>query len=292
MLKMLKRLIGENIELIWKPDTDLWQVKIDPSQVDQIFTNLAVNAHDAIESHGTVIIETKNAVIDPDYLEGYKHFKTGDFVMFSVHDTGNGMDKQTIEKIFEPFYTTKPQGKGTGLGLSTVYGIVKQNNGFINVYSEPGTGTTFKIFLPRQEVKKNVQTKATSTSELKRGSETILLVEDEASILEIGKRMLEALGYAVLPASKPSIALEKSKEYKSKIDLLVTDVMMPEMNGRELSTILSETYPGIKTLYMSGYTSSIIAHNGILDDEVHFIQKPFTTVSLSEKVRKALSNTE
>ncbi len=290
MLRMLKRLIGEDIDLVWQPGDDLWYVKVDTSQMDQIFTNLLVNARDAIGSYGEVTIETQNVTIDPEYATHNQGFTSGEFVMFAVSDTGCGMEKESIAKIFEPFYTTKPQGVGTGLGLSTVYGIVRQNGGFINVYSEVNKGTTFKIYLPRNRELETVTTGVSSSNQLEAGTETILLVEDEESILRIGKKILDNLGYTVVVATKPSIALQKAQDHDGKIDLLITDVMMPEMNGRDLAEKIIELHPGLQILYMSGYTANVIAHNGVLDNGMHFMQKPFTREQLAEQVHNALNH--
>jgi len=290
MLKLLRRLIGENIDLNWYPGSSLWPVKIDTAQVDQVMANFAVNARDAIADVGKLIIETKNVVMDEEYCKAYPYFIPGQYVMLGVSDNGCGMEKEIRENMFEPFFTTKETGKGTGLGLSTVYGIVKQNNGFINVYSEPGEGTTFKIYLPRHDAEKSISEGPEKTTErLSAGSGTILLVEDESAILWMARRMLEKLGYTVLAAERPGQALHIAEKYKGTINLLITDVVMPEMNGRDLAARLRVGKPGIKTLYMSGYTADVIAHHGVLDEGVLFIQKPFSTRDLSEKVREAIA---
>ncbi len=288
ILEMLQRVIGENIELIWKPDTELWKIKVDPGQIDQIFTNLLVNARDAIESHGMVTIETTNCIINEDYADIHKDIQPGEYVMLSISDSGHGMDDETQENIFEPFYTTKPQGEGTGLGLSNVYGIVKQNYGFINVNSELNQGTTFKIYLPRCYEKHPAKDIIPITKEPERGTETILVVEDEKSILEISTLILESLGYVVLSAGTPSIALEKAEGYPDNIDLLITDIMMPEMSGRDLAKSIYNMYPDIQILYMSGYTANMIARDGEFDNNMKFIQKPFTKNQLSTQVRNLL----
>lgn len=287
-LKMLRRLIGEDIDLDWIPGTHLWSVKMDPAQVDQILTNLCVNARDAISGVGKIIIETENVVLDEAYCATHRGFVPGEYVQLVVSDTGSGMDKQIVEKIFEPFFTTKEPGKGTGLGLATVYGIVKQNNGFINVYSEPGKGTTFKIYLPKcsRKTPKNQEEKQVSIP--KGHGETILLVEDEESILSLGRTMLEGLGYKVLTAASPLEAIRLAKSHAGEIRLLITDVIMPEMNGRELSEKLQTLQPHIKCLYMSGYTANAISHRGVLAEGVHFIQKPFSLENLAFKVREVL----
>jgi PAS domain S-box-containing protein len=289
MLKMLQRLIGENIDLVWHPSGSLWQVKIDPSQVDQIMANLAVNARDAISDVGKLTIETKNISFDQQYCKTHAGFIPGQYVMLAVSDNGCGMDKATMDNIFEPFFTTKEIGKGTGLGLPTVYGIVKQNNGFINVYSEPGQGTTFTIYLPRNKAQ-GVVTKPAKQSgtQMPAGSETILIVEDETAILQLVEGMLEKLGYTVLTAENPGDALKLAEKHEGTIQLLITDVIMPEMNGRDLAARLSFCNPAVKNLYMSGYTADVIAHHGVLEQGVHFIQKPFSIQDLAVKVREAI----
>ena len=290
MIKMLQRLIGENINLAWHPGKNLWPVKIDPSQMDQIMANLAVNARDAIEDIGKLTIETKNVVIDEYHCRLYSYFVPGRYVMLAVSDNGCGMEKEVQDNLFEPFFTTKGVGKGTGLGLSTIYGIVKQNKGFINVYSEPGQGTTFKIYLPPNEEQESGSSGhlKESAKQMPTGSETILLVEDESAILHMGRGMLEELGYTVLTAERPDDALRIAEEYGGKNHLLITDVVMPEMNGRDLAAKVSISNPAIKTLYMSGYTADVIAHHGVIDEGVHYIQKPFSMQDLAVKVREAI----
>ena len=288
MLKMLQRLIGEDIEIAWKPGTNVWPVKMDPSQVDQILANLAVNARDAIKSVGKLTLETENVVIDEKYCARYSYSKPGEFVMLAVSDSGCGMDQGTLERIFEPFFTTKGQN-GTGLGLATVYGIVKQNHGFINVYSEPGQGTTFKIYLPRFAGTIRGKT-AEQHQDLPRGKgETVLVVEDEPQILNFCKKTLEYLGYRVIEATNPMEAITLAEKHSGKIDLLLTDVIMPEMNGRELATQIHSINPNIKPIFMSGYTSNVIAHHGVLDEGIVFVQKPLELNNLAKKIRKALT---
>ncbi len=288
MLKMLRRLIGEDVHLAWLPDTDPCHVKMDPVQVGQILTNLCVNARDAIAGVGKVTIETENAVFDDTYCAQHAGFLAGEYVLLAVSDDGCGMDKNILDQIFEPFFTSKGVGRGTGLGLSTVYGIVKQNNGFINVYSEPGNGTTFRIYLPRcagQAV--DTQREGTAEIPLSRG-ETVLVVEDEPVLLTLCKMMLEELGYRVLAAGTPHEALGLAEEHASEIQLLITDVVMPEMNGQDLAERLQSLCPGMKILFMSGYTADVIAHRGVLDEGVNFIQKPFSIKDLAFKVREAV----
>ena len=292
MLKMLQRLIGEDISLSWMPGSILGQVKIDPSQLDQLLANLCVNSRDAITGVGKLIIATKMAHLDETYCANNKGSYPGDYVHLVVCDDGCGMEKETLDKVFEPFFTTKGIGKGTGLGLATVYGIVKQNNGFINVQSEPGLGTTFNIYLPVHIAEAgDIQEKAATEIELSHG-ETVLIVEDEIAVLELTKIMLARLGYTVLIAGTPGEALLLVEEYGDKIHLLITDVVMPEMNGRDLARQLKIITPGIKTLFMSGYTSDIIAHRGILDEGVDFIKKPFSSRDLATKVREVLGRAE
>ena len=288
MLKMLQPLIGENIDLAWLPDKAPEPVNMDPSQIDQILVNLCVNARDAIKGPGKITIETGTAVFDADYCAKNTDVDAGDYVLLAVSDNGCGMDQQTIANLFEPFFTTKKTGKGTGLGLATVYGIVKQNNGFINVYSEPGQGTTLKIYLPLYTTKAEQTVRTEVPEPPTRGHETILLVEDEPMILEVTMAMLKPLGYTVLSAATPGDAMGLAREHAGEIHLLMTDVVMPEMNGRDLARNLLSLHPGIKRLFMSGYTANVIAHHGVLDEGVHFIQKPFSMHDLSAKIREVL----
>ena len=288
MLKMLQRLIGENITLGWHPGHNLWKVKIDPSQIDQILANLTVNARDAIDKTGKIIIETSNVICDEDYCADRPEWIPGEYVIFSVSDNGCGMERETLGNIFEPFFTTKKEGQGTGLGLATVYGIVKQNNGFINVYSEPGRGTTFRIYLPRYPNEEVEAADEQQEAEIKGGTETILIVEDEETVLKLTKAMLEALGYKVLAARDRDRALYLAREDRSNIDLLLTDVVMPDMNGKELSERIYAIRPDLKCVYMSGYTADAIARQGVLNEGVKFISKPFSLKDLAAKVREAL----
>ncbi|MBM9537903.1 PAS domain S-box protein [Desulfobulbus alkaliphilus] len=291
MLLMLRRLIGEDIKLSWMPGRDLWAVRMDPSQIDQILANLCVNARDAIGgTTGRVTIETANVVFDQAYCALHAGFVPGEYILLAVSDDGCGMDKETLSHLFEPFYTTKEVGQGTGLGSAMVYGIIRQNNGFINVYSEPGQGTTFRMYLPRFAVQGTDKTEAETLKPMACGQETILLVEDEPMILEMVSLMLESQGYTVLAAATPGEALRLAREYSGIIHLLMTDVIMPEMNGRELAQNLLTLHPGLKRLFMSGYTANVIAHHGVLDADVHFIQKPFSNQDLAAKVRIALED--
>ena len=290
MLKMLRRLIGEDIDLAWLPGKVVWPIKVDPSQIDQILANLCVNARDAIAGVGKVTIETRNATIDEAYCAGHPEAVPGEYLLLAVSDDGCGMDKQTLDKIFEPFFTTKEKGKGTGLGLATVYGIAKQNNGFINVYSEPGKGSTFKIYLPRHAGKTVETPKERPATPVMGGHETILLAEDETAILDMVKQILEDFGYRVLAASTPGQAIRATKEYAGDIDLLITDVVMPEMNGQELAKNLLALHPKLRIIYMSGYSGNVIARHGVLDEGVNFIQKPFSMQDFAAKVREVLDS--
>lgn len=288
MLNMLRRLIGEDIELRWLPGADCGKVNIDPSQVDQILANLCINARDAIGEHGRITIETDKAVLDQAYCATHAGFIPGTFSLLVVSDNGCGMDANTQAHLFEPFFTTKAIGKGTGLGLAMIYGIVKQNRGFINVYSEPGRGTTFRIYLPRHDAIGSAEGLLAPPPPNESGHETILLVEDEPMILSITTTMLSEFGYAVLAAASPGEAIALAREHGGEIHLLMTDVVMPEMNGRDLAMTLLSLYPKIKRLFMSGYTANVIAHHGVLDAGVHFLQKPFSMDDLRSKVREAL----
>jgi CheY-like chemotaxis protein len=288
MFKMLKRLIGEDIDLVWSPRASHWPVKIDPSQIDQILANLIVNARDAIAGVGKVTIETENTAFDEADCAVHPGLACGEYVMLAVSDDGCGMTKEVIDHIFDPFFTTKEVGKGTGLGLATVYGIVKQNEGYISVHSEPGRGSTFKIYLPRF-VGEALESASEGMVQMHKGrDEMVLLVEDEAAILEVGKAMLEKLGYIVVTAGTPAEALRQADAHAAKIRLLITDVIMPGMNGRELAQKIHEINPGLKCLFISGYTADVIAHHGVLDEGVQFIQKPFSLKALASKVRQAL----
>jgi CheY-like chemotaxis protein len=262
---------------------------MDPSQIDQILANLCVNARDAISGVGTITIQTGRKTLDQTYCDHHPGFVPGEYVQLSVSDDGAGMDQETQKNLFEPFFTTKDLGKGTGLGLATVYGIVKQNNGFINVYSEPGMGAVFKIYLPRHIVtdRNSVPEKRDSAQPVPTGSETVLVVEDEPTILEVTGLMLQSLGYEVLSADTPGKALTLAEKYET-IHLLLTDVVMPEMNGRDLAGRLSAMHPDLKCLFMSGYTADVIAHHQVLDKEVQFLQKPFSKEELAARVRSAL----
>ncbi len=288
MLKMLRHLIGEDLDLAWEPAANLWQVNMDPTQIDQILANLCVNARDAISGVGKVTIETENVVLDESYCADRAGFVPGEYVMLAVSDDGIGMDKETLAHAFEPFFTTKETGKGTGLGLSTVYGIVKQNQGFVNIYSEPGKGTCFKVYLPRHHGKAEKAVEAAQTETPRGRGETILVVEDEISVLRLAQRVIENMGYTVLASARPAEAVAMAREHAGEIHLLLTDVVLPGMSGKDLAGEMMQIRPNIRVLFMSGYTANVIAHQGVLDEGVHFIGKPFTSDSLARKVREAL----
>lgn len=290
MLKMLRRLLGEQVGLAWRPGAGLWPVRMDPSQVDQVLANLCVNARDAIDGPGRLTIETANVTLDEAACRSLAEATPGDWVRLTVSDDGCGMDQETVARLFEPFFTTKAQGKGTGLGLATTYGIVKQNGGFIGVRSEPGAGTSFAIHLPRcpgglPEAGASGQARPPLG-----GQETVLLVEDEPAILKVVRRMLEGRGYQVLAAAGPAEALRLAAGHQGQVDLLLTDVVMPGMNGRDLAEALRERHPRARHLFMSGYTADVIAHQGVLADGIHFVQKPFTAEALAAAVRAALDD--
>jgi PAS domain S-box-containing protein len=288
MDNMLRRLIGEDIDLYTVLDPGLWKVKADPGQVEQVIVNLAVNARDAMPEGGKMTIETANVHIDEAYASGHVAIRPGPYVMLALSDTGAGMDAETMSRVFEPFFTTKEKGKGTGLGLSTVYGIVKQSGGYIWVYSEPGRGTTFKIYLPRTEGEVEARTPAAAPPERTRGSETILLVEDEDAVRPLIREVLERNGYTVLSAGNGEEALRVAGRHEGEIQLMVCDVVMPGMSGVELSRRIAPVRPDMKVLYMSGYTDNAIVHHGVLDPGTAFLEKPFTPDALARKVRSVL----
>lgn len=289
MLKMLRRIIGEDIDLLWYPGSGSCRVEMDASQLDQLLANLCVNARDAIRGQGKIIIETGHKVISEEDCAEHAGLSAGEHVFLAVSDDGCGMSPEVQAHLFEPFFTTKQIGEGTGLGLATVYGIVKQNNGFINVYSEPGKGSTFRIYLPVSTVGPETLEHAVLAEMELRGSETILVVEDEQSILGTTRMMLEQLGYTVLAANSPDEALSIAAEHDGVFHLIITDVIMPGMNGRELAERFKVLYPDLKVLFMSGYTADVIANRGILDKDVFFIAKPFSRRDLADKVREVLN---
>jgi signal transduction histidine kinase/ActR/RegA family two-component response regulator len=286
--KMLQRLIGEDIDLMMGLAPELGSVKADPNQLEQVLMNLAVNARDAMPLGGKLTIETSNVYLSEEFAGRHASVPPGQYVMFAVSDTGCGMDAETQAHIFEPFFTTKEVGKGTGLGLSTVYGIVKQSSGTIWVYSEPGTGTTFKIYLPRFDGPAAEVSVAADNLELLRGSETVLLVEDEEVVRDMATDILRESGYHVLEAKHGNEALILSKQYRGEIHLMLTDVVMPQMSGRELAEQLTPLRRDMKVLYMSGYTDDAIVHHGVLEEGTAFIGKPFSPDALARKVRETL----
>ncbi|MEW6366834.1 MAG: ATP-binding protein [Acidobacteriota bacterium] len=292
ILKMLRRLIGEDVDLDWRPAHERCMVRMDPSQIDQILANLAVNARDAITGVGKVTIETGIVVVDEADCADHAELVPGQYVLMAFSDDGCGMDKEILEHLFEPFFTTKEKYKGTGLGLATVYGIVKQNEGFISVASEPGQGTTFRIYLPRHIGDIPEEREQAARRAAKGFGETLLVVEDEVSILKLADRILSGLNYRVLTAQTPSEALRSAAAHAGQLALLVTDVVLPVMNGRELAERMKTLCPEVKCLYMSGYTADIIAHRGVLDKGCRFIQEPFSAQDLAAKVRAALDESD
>jgi len=288
MLKMLQRLIGEHIQLTWTPTTHLWPIKIDPTQVEQILANLCVNARDAISGNGQIRIKTSNCTLDESDCAAHSfELQPGDYVQLSVSDDGSGMDQEIQTHIFEPFYTTKDVGSGTGLGLATVYGAIKQNHGFITCHSEPGQGTVFNLHFSRVATAESSEPDAAEKTH-HRGTETILLVEDEEMLLQLEASTLNESGYQVLAAATPDLALSLVQKHAGSIDLLVTDMIMPVMNGKELSAKLQLLRPGMKTLFVSGYSADIISRRGVIEAGVHFLQKPVSIASLTAKVREIL----
>ena len=286
--KMLHRLIGEDIELALALSPEVGNIKADPNHVEQALVNLAVNARDAMPLGGRLTIETGNVHLDETYAKTHMGVNPGDFVMIAVSDNGHGMDGETRRRIFEPFFTTKEKGKGTGLGLATVYGMVKQTGGDIWVYSEPGQGTTFKLYFP--VVAEPLTEPLTSDTEQARRSatETILVVEDEKAVRELTVKLLRQLGYTILTAASGAEAIEVSKAHASEIALLLTDVVMPNMSGRQLADVLLEGRPEMKVLYLSGYTENTVVHHGVLDAGVDFLPKPFSREVLARKLREVL----
>jgi two-component system, cell cycle sensor histidine kinase and response regulator CckA len=285
---MLKRLLGEDVELITELGQDIGNVRADQPQLEQVAVNLAVNARDAMPTGGTLTLETLNAVLDESYCASHTEVKPGEYVLLCVSDTGHGMTPETCARAFDPFFTTKPTGAGTGLGLSTVYGIVKQHGGHVAVYSEAGRGTTFKIYLPRVNEPLTTQQIDEQTLERPHGTETILLVEDEETVRDLAAEALEMLGYSLLKAASPAEAVGISTDHAGPIDLLLTDVVLPQMDGKTLYESLVKSRSEMKVLYVSGYTENFIVHRGILDPKVSFLQKPFTLDSIARKVRRVL----
>jgi PAS domain S-box-containing protein len=292
MLELLRRLIGEDIHLVWTPGANLHSIKIDPAQVDQILANLCINARDAIDGVGKITLETRNVTVDSDFCTEHVDALPGNYVMLTISDDGRGMDAETLAKIFEPFFTTKDRSKGTGLGLSTVYGIAKQNTGFICVTSEVGKGTTFNLYLPEVAARAEKTTNR-SAGEVPRGqNKTVLLTEDNQPLCRIIQWFLKDLGYNVLAAETPTEALKLAKQTPDEIHLLLTDVVMPVMDGHQLAQQIEEIKPGVRILYMSGYTADVIAEHGVLDQNVAFIAKPFTRNDLASKLHSILTDAD
>jgi two-component system, cell cycle sensor histidine kinase and response regulator CckA len=289
---LLRRLIGDDIEVFTVPAKDLGAVKADPSQIEQVVMNLALNARDAMPQGGKVTLETSNVTLDGLYARDHQSVEPGRYVMLAVSDTGEGMSAETQARIFEPFYTTKDVGKGTGLGLSMVYGIVKQSGGFIWVYSEPNRGTTFKIYFPRIDQPAELLPAEKHVDKVQRGTETILLVEDDEQLRQLSSSVLAHCGYNVLVASTPEQGLAVCKANSKDIGLLVTDVVMPRMNGRQLAEQILKLHPTMKVLYVSGYTNNAIVHYGVLDPGLWFLPKPFTLSALVARVREVLDTAE
>ena len=286
--KMLRRLIGEDIELKTIPGKRLGSIKADPGQLEQILVNLAVNARDAMQDGGKLIVETANVELDDEYCRLHPHSRPGAYVGLAVSDTGTGMSDEVKSHLFEPFFTTKPKERGTGLGLATIYGAVKQSGGNVEVYSEEGEGTTFKIYLPLVSQKAERLQAAAPAIDMPGGDETVLIVEDEKSVRDMAIRILKRLGYNVLQAPDGGQAFMLAEKYTDKIDLLVTDVIIPGMNGRQLAERLIQIHPEMKVLYTSGYTENAIAHHGVIDEGLHFIGKPYTPQALAKKLRDVL----
>jgi PAS domain S-box-containing protein len=291
MLKVLRRLLGMDVDLVWMPGDQLWPVKMDPTQLVQILTNLCLNARDAVSEGGRITVMTKNVTVSRADCSHQLGLEPGDFVLLTVSDNGCGMDRETLSNLFEPFFTTKEMDKGTGLGLATVHGIVKQNKGFIQVDSEPGEGSTFKIYLPRYRTSTAPAgtTGEPSTCKAQR-TQTILVVDDEPAVLKMIHIMLEHLGYSVLTAEAPREAFRVAKSFSGTIDLILTDVIMPEMNGGEMAKQLQSLYPHLQCLFMSGYSTRVITDEGMLGPDVYFIQKPFAMKDLAHKIGQVLGN--
>jgi PAS domain S-box-containing protein len=284
----IKQICGEDIELDIILNSEQGHIKVDPGQMEQVISNLLTNARDAMPNGGKIIIETNSVILDETYLKRHPVVKTGSYVMLVITDSGCGMNKDTLAHIFEPFFSTKEKGKGSGMGLATVYGIVKQSDGYIWVYSELDMGTTFKIYLPRVEESIVAIEKPVISDQSMRGKETVLVVEDEDEVRNLVSEMLRFYGYNVLEAANASNALSIFEKYQKSIDLILTDIIMPQMSGTELIERILTTYPDIKVLYMSGYTDNTLVGHGLLADEKYFIQKPFSAANLVEKVRLIL----
>ena len=287
--KMLQRLIGEDVQLVLNTAPDAGNMRADPTHIEQAIVNLAVNARDAMPAGGRITIETANVHLDENYTRTHLGMHPGEFVMIAMSDTGHGMDSETRRHIFEPFFTTKERGKGTGLGLATVYGMVKQSGGDIWVYSELGKGTTFKLYFPRVSEPVSESADVDADQPKARGSETVLVVEDEQAVRDLTVKMMRQLGYHVLAAASGAEAIEISKAHTGQIALLLTDVVMPGMSGRQVADILAKTRPEIRVLYLSGYTENTMVHHGVLEEGVSFLPKPFSREVLAKKVREILA---
>jgi len=287
MLRMLSRLIGEDIDLVWEPGADLWPVLVDPSQIDQVLVNLCVNARDAITDGGRIVIETRNTTSAEN---GAQVVRPGDYVQVTVTDDGQGMDESTLEKVYEPFFTTKEVGRGTGLGLTTVYGILQQNGGTIDLASSPGAGTAVNLYFPRSDSPlPHGDLSATAVDHRPPGGdEVILVVEDQQGVLNLATRVLRGLGYTVWPAASPEEAIRLAEDGNLGIAMLLTDVVMPGMNGWDLCNTLKEGNPALKCAFMSGYTANTLSRRGVLDVGLNFVQKPFRISELAAVVRRAL----
>ena len=288
---MLIRLIGEDIAISLRLDPELGNIKADPGQIEQIIMNLAVNARDAMPNGGLLALTTQNVWLDDTYCLQHPEaaMRDGPYIQFAMCDTGQGIDSQTTSHIFEPFFTTKAVGEGTGLGLSIVYGIVKQNDGYVWVYSEVGKGSTFKIYLPRCDAIRDEQAHAQKKPAIQGGIETLLFVEDEKELRTLMARILREYGYTVIEGENGVEALTTVKNHPH-IDLLVTDVVMPEMNGKTLSKLLLDAYPKLRVLFLSGYPTKAISHHGIIDEGVEYLQKPFSARTLAHKIRSILDS--
>jgi CheY-like chemotaxis protein len=285
---LLRRLRSEDIEMLTHCEDIVGTIRADPAQIEQVIMNLVMNARDAMPQGGRLTIETANVELDAIYARDHVTVRPGSYVMLAVSDTGIGMDQETQAHIFEPFYTTKSGGRGTGLGLSTVYGIVKQSGGYIWVYSEPDQGTSFKVYLPVVDAPIEAKSRPAEAPAASKGTEAILLVEDEEAVRELARTVLAAQGYAVIVAENPANAEELAAKHGSDIQLLLTDVVMPGMSGHDLARRIAGGNPKIRVLYMSGYTDNVIAHGGVLERGVSFLQKPFSPRALAAKVREVL----
>ncbi len=289
-LNMIQSLLGKHIKIDWLPADDLKLTTIDVSQFEQVMLNLCINARDAIGNDGAITLETHNVEVDSSYIDTHPEATEGKYVQFAVSDTGCGIAKEDLSKVFEPFFTSKQLGRGTGLGLSIVYGIVRQNGGFVNIYSEVGKGSTFRVYFPCELT--GVETTRTIDRDdyLNRGSETVILVDDEPSIVNVTKQMLESLGYHVLASSDPEEATRIATEYPREIHLLCTDVMLQHTTGPALAARIQSNRPTMKLLYTSGFTENVVVHNGVLDAGINFLNKPYTIKELNRKVREALDS--